>query len=340
MKKLKNNKILIAFLILLVVMQLFSVLDFASSLVSSNGNFDINYVSVKKFKPKHLLKGSPKKIRTSFRIHKDKIDSGVNDFTMESYGFRSEATLFEKTGQSQAPSYVYIKSLDHEGLVIETPGYFSSDSKEFSVVDVDSEIVNIERQIINYLMNYAFYDEIKAINDELKQYMYEKGSMTWNQECIDELGYSPLFEVRGYTLNTELVAENKKELLEYFKTVKYQDYDKEKIKELVYKGLDKNGEPFILCRTSVFNKCGNLGVDYLEEFVNRCKEKNIQIPNFEYMLDNESEMIMYTMGPGGDITSNIVFNKRFEILSSAEYYWDIEDYEDRWCNPSKKERKW
>ena len=293
---------------------LFPEIDFSKTEVDNKNN----YVDIKDFDPYLLFLESPKKLQEFAKNNWDVIKKTVNDFTKERYNFASEPTLIAKTGQIQSPTIVYIKSLEHDNLVLMVPISCSSEYNTCDITSNENELATLDDFILGYLSNYAFYEDLKPLNDATREFMEINNIEGYNEKTQEILGKNNLFEIKGSLYNYETYEEMKNELLNYFKTVKYEDYSAEEIKKLVknkynpYK--DENSRGYGDCSAIMFNNVEQIDKKILEKYILYLKEKKLKLPPFKFYLDNAINKIMFTTGMTKTVTSFIEFNNDYEII--------------------------
>lgn len=338
-----KNRILKIVLIMLIVFNLGGcMLDKFSKTDNYNKK---NYVSIEDYDPQLLVEESPESLQEFVKNHWDVVKEEVNNFTMERYGFRSEPTLFEKTGQMQSSPMVYIKSLDHDNLIFSTPAGFSKETNEFYISDTENDLGTIDIRIRTYLVDYAYKDDMKQLNNALQSFINEHDMYHYSEGLQNKLGFESKFKVASYTSNNK-ENEDKvdNQLLEYFKNVKYENYSASEIKAIIEPTFNKyetgDDSRYVDVTVNVHNDYDNLDTKILESFLTYCKNKGVQVPAFRFTMLNNYKMCMYTRGLIDSETSRVEFNNKFEITSSSNRDEDINLVKEVWGNNKKEIKGW
>ena len=334
------NKLLKILLIVLVIFNLGGCMKIGSE--KFNNDNKKNYVCIEDYDPQLLVEESPESLQEFVKNHWDVVKEEVNNFTMERYGFRSEPTLFEKTGQIQSSPMVYIKSLDHDNLIFSTPAGFSKETNEFYISDTENDLGTIDLYIVYYLANYAYKEDLEPLNSELNSFIKEKGMYTYNPELENKLGFKMEFVITSFAGNNGEDEKAYDNLLNYFKETKYENYSVSDIKSMIEGAYEEyesgNAMSHVNVGVTLYNNVDNLDTKIMEEFVQNCKNKGIEIPKFKYSIHNYFEMCMYTRGTFGVETSRVVFNNKFEIPFSFNNDETIEEKKKIWVD--NKEIGW
>ena len=343
MKKIKiNRKLLNILLIMLVILNLGGCMNNKYS--KKDNDNKKNYVSIEDYDPQLLVEESPESLQEFVKNHWDVVKEEVNNFTMERYGFRSEPTIVKKTGQAQSPTVVYIKSLEHEDLIFWIPAGYNNETGSFGISRHESDLATLDIRIRTYLVDYAYKDDMKQLNNALQSFINENGMYHYSEGLENKLGFESRFKVASYTSNNE---ENQdkvdNQLLEYFKNVKYENYSASEIKAIIEPTFNKyetGDDPrYVDVTVNVHNDYDNLDTKTLENFLTFCKNKGIQVPAFRFTMLNNYKMCMYTRGSVNCETSRVVFNNKFEITSSSNRDEQINNIKELWGNEDKKEVK-
>ena len=338
-----NNKLLKILLIVLLIFNLGGCMKIGSE--KFNNDNKKNYVCIEDYDPQLLVEESPQSLQEFVKNHWDVVKKTVNEFTMKHYGFRSEPTLFEKTGQIQSSPMVYIKSLDHDNLIFSTPAGFSKETNEFYISDTENDLGTIDIRIATYLVDYAYKDDMEQLNNALQSFINENGMYPYSEGLQNKLGFESRFKVAAYISNNE---ENQdkvdSQLMEYFKNVKYENYSASEIKAMIEPTFNKyetGDDPrYVDVTVNVHNDYDNLDTKILESFLTYCKNKGVQVPAFRFTMLNNYKMCMYTRGLVDDETSRVEFNNKFEITSSSNRDEEIENIKELWGNNKKEVKGW
>ncbi len=303
-----------------------------------------NYVCIEDYDPQLLVEESTESLQEFVKNHWDIVKEEVNNFTMERYGFRSEPTIVEKTGQAQSPAGVFVKSLEHENLIFWMPAGYNNEEGSFGLSRYESDLSATDNAIIAYLISCAYKDDLKPLNDALQSFIKEKSMYNYSEGLQEKLGCRSEFRVVSLVLaGLENKEEVKNELLQYFKNVKYENYSADEIKSIINSVCDgystEEDKRYVIANVYVYNDYDKLDTKILEEFVNYCKNKGLQVPAFRFTILNNYKMRMYTRGSVSEETSRVVFNNKFEITFSSNSDEYIESIKELWGNEDKKEVK-
>ena len=344
MKKIKiNRKLLNILLIMLVIFNLGGCMKIGSE--KFNNDNKKNYVCIEDYDPQLLVEESPESLQEFVKNHWDVVKEEVNNFTMERYGFRSEPTLVEKTGQAQSPAGVFVKSLEHENLIFWMPAGYNNEEGSFGISRNENDLATLDIRIRTYLVDYAYKDDMKQLNNALQSFINENGMYHYSEGLQKKLGFESRFKVASYTSNNK---ENQdkvdNQLLEYFKNVKYENYSASEIKAMIEPTFNKyetgDDEGYVDVTVNVHNDYDNLDTKILENFLTYCKNKGIQVPAFRFTMLNNYKMCMYTRGSIDSETSRVEFNNKFEITSSSNRDEKINNIKELWGNNKKEVKGW
>ena len=304
-----------------------------------------NYVSIEDYDPQLLVEESPESLQEFVKNHWDVVKEEVNNFTMERYGFRSEPTIVQKNGQAQSPTFVNIKSLEHENLIFWIPAGYNNETGSFGISRHESDLATLDIRIRTYLVDYAYKDDLKPLNNALQSFINENGMYHYSEGLQNKLGFESKFKVASYTSNNK---ENQdkvdNQLLEYFKNVKYENYSASEIKAIIEPTFNKyetgDDSRYVNVTVNVYNDYDKLDAKILENFLTYCKDKGVQVPAFKFMMLNNYKMCMYTRGSIDSETSRVEFNNKFEITSSSNRDEKINNIKELWGNNKKEVKGW
>lgn len=290
------------------------------------------YMLVNEITPQYLFDQSNEKIKDFAKKHWDKIENAINDFTVNNYNFRSIPTMIYTTRETYGDmTHIIARSIEHPGLYFPAPVSINivKESVEPSTLEGNSK-KTFDQYMHGYLINYYYQDEFNVLNEATDEFIKSKNLKDVSQEYLECMGYrNGKFMISQFSSTDE----KNEQMMNYFKSTKYEDYNKDEIGKLVVDSYipaeenepkGKEGKSAESVMRLIFVDEDQFDGTILREYLEYIKNKSISIPPFIYRIATIYEYA-YKYEPYTSIISDLEFDYKFNIISEFTRDFAVDD---------------